>query len=104
MYRTLVRSEGSPISKPQRGRRRRPFHWCSEHHLHSHPCHYRHTVPRRRGSRPRHPPPATAAACDGLGQLAAVRVAKASEAAHKGSLQSKQWDRGKRVHKAVSAI
>jgi hypothetical protein len=38
------------------------------------------------------------------GQLAAVRVAKASEAAHKGSLQSKQWDRGKRVHKAVSAI
>jgi chromosome segregation ATPase len=33
------------------------------------------------------------------GQLAAVRAAKASEAAHKGSLQSKQWDRGKRVHK-----
>eukprot|EP01049_Picozoa_sp_SAG25_P004279 SAG25_NODE_266_length_10666_cov_14.508943_10_plen_238_part_00 len=29
------------------------------------------------------------------GQLAAVRAAKASEAAHKGSLQSKQWDRGK---------
>jgi hypothetical protein len=29
------------------------------------------------------------------GQLAAVRASKASEAAHKMTLQSKQWDRGK---------
>ena len=30
------------------------------------------------------------------GQLAAMRANKASEAAHKATLQSKQWDRGKK--------
>ena len=34
--RTLVRSEGS-TQPAASGRRRRPFHWCSEHHNHSHP-------------------------------------------------------------------
>jgi hypothetical protein len=29
------------------------------------------------------------------GHLAAVRASRASEAAHKTTLQSKQWDRGK---------
>ena len=35
------------------------------------------------------------------GQLAAMRANKASEAAHKATLQSKQWDRGK---KSVSTL